>query len=76
MLVDEIIEMEYPPKNKDSIRQTNFKKTILRRKVSYQDEQTRYFEFLINNFDIAAEEVAFLYKSQWRIDKNHYRDIW
>ena len=42
-------------------------KTKLRmilRKVSYQDEQNRYFDFLTNNFDITAEDVAFLYKKR------------
>ena len=38
------------------------------RKVSYQDEKNRYFEFLTNNFEISAEEVAFLYKKRWGIE--------
>jgi len=37
------------------------------RKVSYQDEQNRYYDFLTNNFDIEAEDVAFLYKKRWVI---------
>lgn len=68
VLGDEIIEMEYHPENKDGVRQTNVKKTIRLRKVCYQDEQNRYFEFLTNNFDITAEEVAFLYKKRWGIE--------
>ena len=28
----------------------------------------RYYEFLTNNFDITAEEVAFLYKKRWGIE--------
>ena len=68
VLVDQIIEMEYHPENKDGVRQTNVKKTIRLRKVCYQDEQNRYFEFLTNNFDIDAEEVAFLYKKRWGIE--------
>ena len=40
---------------------------MILRKVSYQDEQNRYFEFLTNNFDISAEDVAFLYKKRWGI---------
>jgi len=36
--------------------------------VSYHDEQNRYFEFLTNNFDIEAEEIAFLYKKRWGIE--------
>ena len=38
------------------------------RKVSYQDEQNRYYDFLTNNFDIEAEDVAFLYKKIWGIE--------
>ena len=68
MLRDEIIEMEYHPENKDGVRQTNVKKIIRLRKVCYQDEGNRYFEFLTNNFDITAEEVAFLYKKRWGIE--------
>lgn len=36
--------------------------------MSYHDEQNRYFEFLTNNFDIEAEEIAFLYKKRWGIE--------
>jgi len=68
VLKDEIIELEYHPENKDGDRQTNVKKTIRLRKVCYQDEHNRYFEFLTNNFDIDAEEVAFLYKKRWGIE--------
>jgi hypothetical protein len=68
VLRDEIIEMEYHPENQDGVRQTNVRKTIRLRKVCYQDEQSRYFEFLTNNFDIEAEEVAFLYKKRWGIE--------
>lgn len=38
------------------------------RKVRYQNERNRQFEFLTNNFDISAEEVAFLYKKRWGIE--------
>ena len=68
VLRDEIIEMEYHPEDKHGVRQTKVKKMIRLRKVSYQDEQNRYFEFLTNNFDIDAEEVAFLYKKRWGIE--------
>ena len=33
-----------------------------------EDEQNRYYEFLTNNFEITAEEVAFLYKKRWGIE--------
>lgn len=42
--------------------------TLELRKVSYQDERDRYYDFLTNNFDIEAEEVAFLYKKRWGIE--------
>jgi len=41
--------------------------TLRLRKVCYQDEN-RYDEFLTNNFEISAEEVAFLYKKRWDIE--------
>ena len=41
---------------------------MILRKVRYQDEKNRQFEFLTNNFDISAEEVAFLYKKRWGIE--------
>lgn len=68
VLRDEIIEMEYHSENEDGVRQTKEKKTIRLRKVCYQDEQNRYFEFLTNSFDITAEEVAYLYKKRWGIE--------
>ena len=36
--------------------------------MAYQDDRNRYFEFLTNNFEISAEEVAFLYKKRWGIE--------
>src|SRR5690606_14943364 len=38
------------------------------RRVSYQDERNRRYEFLTNNMAITAEEVAFLYKKRWSIE--------
>ena len=68
VLKDQTIKMEYYPENENGKRQTKIKKTIKLRKVVYQDERNRYFEFLTNNFDITAEEVAFLYKKRWGIE--------
>ncbi len=68
VLRDEVIEMEYHPENEIGVRQTNVKKSLRLRKVCYQDEANRYFEFLTNSFDITAEEVAFLYKKRWGIE--------
>jgi hypothetical protein len=68
VLRDEIIELEYHPEDESGKKQTKVTKTIRLRKVCYQDEKNRYYEFLTNNFDITAEEVAFLYKKRWGIE--------
>ena len=68
VLRDEIIELVYHPEDKNGKKQTHIKKTIRLRKVRYQDEKNRQFEFLTNSFDISAEEVAFLYKKRWGIE--------
>ena len=68
VLRDEIIELEYHPENEAGKRQIKIFKTLRLRKVCYQDEKNRYYEFLSNNFEITAEEVAFLYKKRWGIE--------
>ena len=68
VLSDEIVELEYNPEGQDGKKQTKVTKKIRLRKVCYQDEKNRYYEFLTNNFDITAEEVAFLYKKRWGIE--------
>jgi hypothetical protein len=68
VLRDEIIELEYHPEDANGIRNLKVINKLQLRKVSYQDEQNRYYEFLTNNFDIEAEEVAFLYKKRWGIE--------
>lgn len=68
VLSDEIIELEYNPEDEAGKKQTKVTKKIRLRKVCYQDEKNRYYEFLTNNFDITAEEVAFLYKKRWGIE--------
>jgi hypothetical protein len=68
VLSDEIIELEYNPEDETGKKQTKVTKTIRLRKVCYQDEKNRYYEFLTNNFKITAEEVAFLYKKRWGIE--------
>jgi len=65
---DEIIELEYHPEDETGKKQTKVTKQLRLRKVCYQDEQNRYYEFLTNSFDITAEEVAFLYKKRWGIE--------
>jgi len=68
VLRDEIIELEYHPELKNGRQNMKVKNTVQLRKVSYQDDQNRYYEFLTNSFDIDAEEVAFLYKKRWGIE--------
>lgn len=68
VLRDEIIELEYHPEDSNGKRQMKITKTLRLRKVCYHDEQNRYYEFLTNNFEITAEEVAFLYKKRWGIE--------
>jgi len=68
VLRDEIIEMEYYPEDETGKRQMKVLKQLRLRKVCYQDEKNRYYEFLTNSFEITAEEVAFLYKKRWGIE--------
>ena len=68
VLRDETIELDYHPEDSNGNKQTGVTKSLRLRKVCYQDEQNRYYEFLTNNFDIEAEEVAFLYKKRWGIE--------
>ena len=68
VLKDQTIEMVYCPEDKNGKKQTKIKKKLKLRKVTYQDEKNRYYEFLTNNFEITAEEVAFLYKKRWGIE--------
>jgi Transposase DDE domain/Domain of unknown function (DUF4372) len=68
VLSDETIELEYNPEDSSGKKQMKVTKTIRLRKVCYQDEKNRYYEFLTNNFEISAEEVAFLYKKRWGIE--------
>jgi len=68
VLRDEIIKLTYTPEDKLGNKQRGKRETMILRKVHYQDEKNREFEFLTNNFDISAEEVAFLYKKRWGIE--------
>ena len=39
------------------------------RKIKYYDEENdRIFEFLTNNFDLKAQEIALLYKYRWKVE--------
>ncbi len=67
VLGDEIIEMEYNPEDESGKKNTRQIQKLRLRRVRYQDDQNRYYEFLSNNFEITAEEIAFLYKKRWGI---------
>ncbi|MDK2788053.1 MAG: hypothetical protein PWP07_1278 [Epulopiscium sp.] len=43
-------------------------KTLCLRKVSYKDKKGRTYQFITNNFEVTAEEVAFIYKNRWSIE--------
>lgn len=68
VLREEVIGLTYHPEDETGKRQLDVWQKIRLRKVCYQDEKNRYFEFLTNSFDITAEEVAFLYKKRWGIE--------
>lgn len=68
VLSDEIIELEYNPEDENGKKNMKIPKTLQLRRVRYQDDQNRYYEFLSNNFEIEAEEIAFLYKKRWGIE--------
>lgn len=68
VLKEEIIELEYSPEDENGKKQTKIKQKLRLKKVSYQDEQNRYYEFITNSMESTAEEVAFLYKKRWGIE--------
>ncbi|MFV0470959.1 MAG: transposase [Paludibacteraceae bacterium] len=39
-----------------------------RRIIFWDDENGRVFEFITNNFDLKAEEIAMIYKKRWQIE--------
>lgn len=67
VLREEIIEIEYTPEDQNG-KKIKEKKTLRLKKVCYQDEKNRYYEFLSNSMDSTAEEIAFLYKKRWGIE--------
>lgn len=60
VMKDEHIHLNY--------KENNENKKLCLRKVTYRDEKGRVFEFIINNFEITAQEVALLYKLRWNIE--------
>jgi hypothetical protein len=74
VMKDEHIHLKYKDIKKGKSEKGKAKKkkqsakTLCLRKVTYQDEQGRIFQFITNNFCITAVEVAFLYKKRWSIE--------
>lgn len=60
VLKDEEIELKYG-KNKEL-------KHKARRIAFWDDENKRVFEFITNNFDLEADEIAMIYKKRWQIE--------
>jgi hypothetical protein len=68
VLREELIEIQYYAEDENGKKQTKEKKTLRLKKVCYQDEKDRYYEFITNSMDSTSEEVAFLYKKRWGIE--------
>jgi len=49
-------------------KEDKVQKTLCLRKVTYRDEKSRIYQFITNNWDITAEEVALIYKYRWSIE--------
>lgn len=60
VLKDEHIHLDYKDKKEN--------KKLCLRKVTYRDEKGRLYQFITNNFEITAQEVALLYKLRWNIE--------
>ena len=43
-------------------------KTLCLQKVIYRDEKGRIYQFITNNWEISAEEVALIYRYRWTIE--------
>ena len=49
-------------------KEDQIEKTLCLRKITYRDEKGRTYRFITNNWEIAREEVAYLYKLRWNIE--------
>ena len=60
VLKDEVIDLKYG---------NNKEKTHLARRIAYwDDENKRLLEFLTNNMEMPAENIALIYKKRWKIE--------
>ena len=60
VMEEEHIHLQYKEEKKQ--------KTLCLRKVTYRDEKGRIYQFITNNWEITAEEVALIYKYRWSIE--------
>ena len=76
-VVNEVFAQTLPPKEAGVLKEEHIhlkyqedkvEKTLLLRKITYQDEKGRCYVFICNNFEIAAQEIAFLYRKRWNIE--------
>jgi len=68
VLGEEIIEITYTPEDENGKKKIRERESVRLKKVCYQDEQNRYYEFLSNSIESTGEEIAFLYKKRWGIE--------
>jgi hypothetical protein len=61
VLKEEHIHLKYMNKKEE--------KQLCLRKVTFQDDKDRIYEFITNNFEVSREEVALLYKLRWNIEQ-------
>jgi Transposase DDE domain/Domain of unknown function (DUF4372) len=68
VLREEIIQLTHHPVKEDGKQDIKTDLILQLRRIGYQDELNHHYDFLTNNFDIPAEEVASLYKKRWGIE--------
>jgi hypothetical protein len=75
-VVETLFETELPEKQAGVMKvehihlqykEDKTQKTLCLRKVTYRDEKGRIYQFITNNWEITAEEVALIYKYRWTI---------
>jgi hypothetical protein len=61
-------KVEINVEGKEKTKKIKQQKTLCLRLVFYKDEQGRKYQFITNNWEITAEEVALIYKCRWSIE--------
>ena len=51
-----------------SYQEGKAERTLLLRRICYQDERNRRYVFISNNLEITAQEIALIYKKRWGIE--------